>query len=60
MEVVTKSKSLTSLEEIDQLPLPPPPVDPWEETSTTDGGSLTYERIPRIRDRRTFNDANCA
>ncbi|XP_063441794.1 hemicentin-1-like [Mytilus trossulus] len=52
MQVVTRDKSMTSLEEIDQLPPPPPPVDPWEEASTIDDSSLTYERIPKIRDRQ--------
>lgn len=52
MQVVTRDKSMTSLEEIDQLPPPPPPVDPWEDASTIDDSSLTYERIPKIRDRQ--------
>lgn len=52
MQVITRAKSMTSLEEIDQLPPPPPPVDPWEDASTIDDSSLTYERIPKIRDRQ--------
>lgn len=55
MQVITrrKSKSITSLEEIDRLPPPPPPIDTWEDSSTLEDASLTYERIPRSREMQS-------
>jgi hypothetical protein len=55
MQVITrrKSKSMTSLEEIDRLPPPPTPIDTWEDNSTLEDASLTYERIPRFREKQS-------
>lgn len=58
MQVITRKKSksktsLTSLEEIDRLPPPPPPIDTWEDSSTLEDASLTYERIPRLHEMQS-------